>query len=472
VRKFLSHLGNWSIGSGPLHARLSRAIQSAIQRGLIMPGSRLPAERELAKALTVSRTTVVTAYTALRQAAWVESRRGSGTFACMRSLGANAIRRDGIDASSSAFDLLQNETSDVIDMTIGCAFPLTDLPKSLFRLPDDEHDALIMDRLYYPRGLLALREAIAEHYNGINLVTSARQILVTNGAQQALSLLGSLYLQRGDTVLIEDPTYYGAVDAFRAAGARLSSLPVGKEGVSPTILRERISSTAARLVYLTPTFQNPTGSVMPVLARKAIAKIATELGTPVIDDCCLSDVVLDGEVPPPLAFYGDPETLITVGGLSKLMWPGLRVGWIRAAENVIERLARVKTAFELGSSLLTQAIAVQLIAAIPEARRLRRIQLIPRRRALVDLLKKHLPDWKFRTPAGSFFHWVELSEGDAREFSQVALRHGVAIMPGNTMSAAGMQSRSVRLPYLSEPDTLRLGIERLRAAWITYRKAK
>jgi DNA-binding transcriptional MocR family regulator len=173
-----------------------------------------------------------------------------------------------------------------------------------------------MDRLYYPRGLLALREAIAEHYNGINLVTSARQILVTNGAQQALSLLGSLYLQRGDTVLIEDPTYYGAVDAFRAAGARLSSLPVGKEGVSPTIMRERISSTAARLVYLTPTFQNPTGSVMPVLARKAIAKIATELGTPVIDDCCLSDVVLDGEVPPPLAFYGDPETLITVGGLA------------------------------------------------------------------------------------------------------------------------------------------------------------
>jgi len=143
---------------------------------------------------------------------------------------------------------------------------------------------------------------------------------------------------------------------------------------------------------------------MPVLARKAIAKIATELGTPVIDDCCLSDVVLDGEVPPPLAFYGDPETLITVGGLSKLMWPGLRVGWIRAAENVIERLVRVKTAFELGSPLLTQAIAVQLIAAIPEARRLRRIQLIPRRRALVDLLKKHLPDWKFRTlPGVSFF---------------------------------------------------------------------
>ncbi len=86
------------------------------------------------------------------------------------------------------------------------------------------------------------------------------------------------------------------------------------------------------------------------------------------------------------------------------MWPGLRVGWIRAAENVIERLARVKTAFELGSPLSTRAIAVQLIAAIPEARRLRRIQLIPRRRALVDLLKKHLPDWKFRTPAGvSFF---------------------------------------------------------------------
>ena len=175
--------------------------------------------------------------------------------------------------------------------------------------------------------------------------------------------------------------------------------------------------------------------------------------------------------PAPIACHGGGGTILTIGCISKLIWAGLRIGRIRATENVIERLARLKAALELGSPLWTQAVAVRLIAAIPEATKLRRKQLLPRRNLLADLLKQRLPDWEFRLPAGGFFLWARLPRGDARELSQLALRHGVLILPGSMMSAAGMQSRYVRLPFLAEPATLRLGIGRLAAAWREYQSS-
>jgi DNA-binding transcriptional MocR family regulator len=121
--------------------------------------------------------------------------------------------------------------------------------------------------------------------------------------------------------------------------------------------------------------------------------------------------------------------------------------------------------------LWTQAVAVRLIAAIPEARKLRRKQLLPLRNLLADLLKKRLPDWEFGLPAGGLFLWVRLPRGDAQELAQLALRHGVLILPGNTMSASGVQSRYLRLPFLAEPATLRQGIDRLAAAWREYQSS-
>ena len=198
------------------------------------------------------------------------------------------------------------------------------------------------------------------------LPTRPEQVLITNGAQHAIALCAALYLQRGDSVLVEDPAYFGALDAFRVAGARVSPLPVEAGGVPPGVLRDRIIATAARLVYLTPTFQNPTGAVMPVAARKEVARIASELAIPVIDDGALAELALDGPTPPLIATYAPSAPILTIGSLSKLAWPGLRAGWVRAPEPIIERLARLKSANDLGSPLLTQAIAVRLLAAIDQ----------------------------------------------------------------------------------------------------------
>jgi DNA-binding transcriptional MocR family regulator len=471
----VNQLGAWSAGKGPLQQKLARALTQAIRAGGIQTGIRLPSERALAHALSVSRTTVVAAYDALRDGGWLESRSGSGTWVSARSpvvAAARGAAQAGALAASPLFGLLSNrDGADLLDFALGSPLPLTGLPADIFHLPADEYAALLRDRLYYPLGLPPLRQALAAYYAAMGLPTRPDEILVTNGAQQGIALSAALYLQRGDTALVEDPTYFGALDAFRAVGARLSGLPVERAGVSPAVLRDRISATAARLVYITPTYQNPTGAVMPHATRKEAARIAAEFGVPLIDDGTLAELVLDGPPPPPIAAFDPDAPIVTIGSLSKLLWPGLRIGWVRAPEPIIGRLARLKSCTDLASPLLTQAIAVRLLASLPAARELRRRELRPRRDLLAALLAEHLPDWTFRRPAGGLFLWTKLPSGDAREFAQTCLRHGVVVLPGPVMSASDRYTAYLRLPFLAEPATLRVGVRRLATAWRDYQSS-
>ncbi|MGH8230826.1 MAG: PLP-dependent aminotransferase family protein [Steroidobacteraceae bacterium] len=463
------HLGPWSAGKGPLQRKLVRSLAQAVRRGLLNPGVRLPSERTLARALRLSRTTVVAAYDSLRDNGWLESRSGSGTWVSAKSASVAAARsaaQAGSLADSPLLGLMERrDETDMVDFALGSPLPLHDLPGDPFTLPHDEYAALVRDRLYYPLGITALREAVARYYRERALPSVPEQILITNGAQQALALTVALYVQRGDVVLVEDPTYFGMLDILRVAGARTVSLPVGGDGVEPALLRDRITATAARLVYLTPTFQNPTGTVMPPAARQEICQIASALGVPVLEDEVLAELAIDGRTPPPIASHAGGAPILTVGSLSKLVWPGLRVGWVRAEEPVIERLARLKSSFELGSATLTQAIAVRVLACVEQARRRRRSELKLKRDAVAAMLREQLPDWSFRIPAGGAFLWVELPRGDAREYAQLALRHGVRILAGPTMSPADGCTRWMRLPFLAPVPTLTVGVRRLATAW-------
>jgi DNA-binding transcriptional MocR family regulator len=467
-------LGPWAAGKGSLQQKLARALTLTIRHGLLLPGIRLPSERALAQALSLSRTTVVAAYDHLREGGWVERRSGSGTRVCVRSDVVTAARnatQAAVLAASPLLGLLaSHDRADMIDFALGTPLPLSGVLSDRFNVSAEEHAALVRDHRYYPLGLTVLRQAIAASYAKGGLPTSQEQILVTNGAQQAIALCAALFVQRGDSVLAEDPTYFGALDAFRAVGARVSPMPVPLNGVRPSVIRDRIVATAARLVYLMPAFQNPTGAVMPKAARKELAQLVMELGVPVIDDRTVAEIILDGKAPPPPIAVDCPDGMVlTIGSLSKLVWAGLRIGWVRAPEPIIQRLARLKTATDLGSPLLTQQIAVRLLGALDEFRELRRLQLAPRRDLLVALLQRRLPEWKFRVPLGGLFLWVDLPQSDAREYAQVALRHGVIVLPGPVMSAAEEQLRFLRLPFLAEPETLTMGVTRLAAAWRDYR---
>jgi len=474
TRDLVSHLGAWSAGKGALQRKLAHALMQAIRHGALNPGIRLPSERDLAQALTISRTTVVAAYDTLREGGWVDSRTGSGTWVSRSGVvaAARGAAQAGALATSPLLGLLSaQDERDLVDLVLGAPLPLPGLPLELFTLPPEEYGALVNDRRYYATGLPALRQAIASYYVQAGLATRPEQILVTSGAQQGISLCAGLYLQRGDSALVEDPTYFGVLDAFRAAGARIAGVAMEAEGVTPATLRQRIIATASRLVYLTPTFQNPTGVLMPRVARKEVAHIAADLGVPIIDDCTFFDLALEGSVPAPIAAFAPDAPVITVGSLSKLIWPGLRTGWVRAPEAIVERLVRLKSAIDLGSPLLTQAIAVRLLGEIEIVRTLRRQQLKPRRDLLAALLRGHLPDWKFHMSSGGLFLWVKLPGGDARELAQTALRHGVVILPGPLMSATERHAGFIRIPFIAEPESLRTGIRRLASAWREYQSS-
>jgi DNA-binding transcriptional MocR family regulator len=462
-------LGLWSNGKGSLQQKLARALMEVIRHGEIAPGVRLPSERALAAALTISRTTVVAAYDALRELGWLESRAGSGTWVCVRSAAVAAARHSAHDSVLAASPLLglldQRGDNDIVELALGTPFPLPEMPAERFVLPATEHAAMLQDRGYYPFGLPPLRAAIAAEFGKVGLPTRRDQVLVTNGAQHALMLCAMLCLQRGDTALLEDPAYFGAIDACRAVGARLATVPVGPGGAAPSAIRGRIAATGARLVYLTTTFQNPTGGVMPLAARKDMARVVADFGVTVVDDRTMADLVLEGTPPPPLAAFSGEQPVLTIGSLSKLLWPGLRVGWIRGPEPLIQRLARLKSAMDLGSPITTQAVAVKLFERLDEVRVLRRQQLKPRRDFLVERLRDRLSEWTFRVPSGGLFLWVKLPAGDAREFAQFAARHGVVVLPGSTLSADESHTAYLRLPFLADVDTLARGVDRLARAW-------
>jgi DNA-binding transcriptional MocR family regulator len=472
ARVLVGHLGAWANGDGALKHKLGAALMNAVRDGLLPPGTKVPSERALANALRTSRTTVVGAYDLLRERGWLESRSGSGTRVSEHSPAVREARGSVQAAAVAASPLLGILTAaanaDIVDFALGTPPPLLELGDALIS-PAAEQAALVRDRLYHPFGLPALRRAIAAECSRSGVPTTSQQVLVTNGAQQAIAICAALCLQPGDSVLVEDPTYFGALDVCRKRGARVTPLPVGRRGVEPAMVRDRIAATSARLVYLIPTFQNPTGAVMPAAARKEIARIAEDTGVPFIDDCTIADVVIDGRPPQPVAAHAPSAPIFTVGSLSKIVWPGLRVGWIRAPESWIQRLGRVKTALDLGSPPTTQAVAARLVDTLDAARNLRRLQLAARRDLLAALLRKHLPDWRFTEPAGGLFLWTELPDADARDFAQVALRHGVAVLAGPTMSATEDHTRFVRLPFFSEPDLLRVAVQRLTAAWKGYR---
>lgn len=450
-----------------MYMRLAEAVKDGVRQGLLTAGSRMPAERMLSAALAVSRTTVVAAYDELRREGWLESRHGSGTWICRRSPVVSAARdlaQARVLAESPLFAAFQGN-DETIDLSIGTPYPLTGLSTDPYQLPPDEMAALLENRHYLPLGLPSLRLAVAERFTQRGLPTLPTQILITSGAQQALALCAALFLRRGDTAAVEDPTYFGALDAFRVAEARLASIPPVALATSQMLLKDRLVASSARLAYIVPTFHNPLGCTVSPPAREAFAGIVAALDIPTIEDETLADMRMEAGDFVPLASYARDAQILTVGSLSKLFWGGLRVGWVRGPEATINALARLKTAQDLGGSRWMQTVAVRCLGMMDEAIARRKAQLLTRRDFLLERLRDSLPDWTFVVPAGGVFLWTRMPSGNARTLAQIALRHGLMLMPGSALSASHAHEDCLRLSFLLEEDQIDLGVQRLQAAW-------
>jgi len=465
-------LGEWSSGSGPLYLQLAGAISFAIDVGDLRPGVRLPAERALANTLAVSRTTVVAAFDHLKQQGYLDSAPGSGTWIKnVRGFNPSGGVSTPVETvgRNPLYSRLGAQPDGVIDFT--CAVvEATPLVTETLEEAGRSVSSSLQGSGYYPAGWPPLIEAVADWFERRGLPTRPEEILITGGGQEALMLVAAAYIQPGDPVVVESPTFPGALDAFRLLGASVRTVPVGREGTFAEDILEAIDARKPRLTYLIPTYHNPTGQVMGHFERRRLARELKDRATVIVEDEAMVELSHTGDpAPPPIAAYHDGG--LVVGSASKPFWGGLRVGWIRGRTDLIRRLRHFKTVFDMASPTPTQAAATLLFQRADEILAERRKWVVERREAMITALADHLPGWTWDEVGGGITLWVEMPEGSATEFAQVALRHGVALVPGPFFDPQSLHDDRFRLPYVLSPTAITEGVARMAEAWDRYRGA-
>ncbi len=462
AKELATIIGRWSAGQGPLYHRLAVALRRLIEQGQLRPEALLPPERTLARALAVSRNTVAAAYELLRGDGLIERRQGSGTTVAPRRFSPSGEYK----ANAMFLSLLEGSTA-TIDLT--CALNgTTPLVRQLLADPATWESEALDGSGYQPAGLPALREAVAAHLTRRGLPTTAGQVLITTGAQQALSLLARVLLRQGDLVVTEEFTFPGALDAIEAVGATVATVPLSSRGADLDALERILDVQRPRLVYLQPSFHNPVGALMPPDARRRLAGLAATHNVPVVDDAVIGDLGHGSPVPPPVAYYRPDAPVVLVGSLSKLFWGGLRIGWLRASAPMLTFLARAKAVEDLGGDTLSQVLAVRLLERIDEVIAWRNLQLRSSLDRVEAAIRAAGTGWEWERPPGGQSLWVRLPGGDASAFAQVAIRHGVSVIPGPLVSPNGAGGDRFRLPFVADPEVLETAVELLARAWRSF----
>ena len=449
-------LGRWTRADATLPTALADAIGELLGSGVLAGGTRLPSQRALAQALGTARVTVTDAYEQLRSRGLLAARPGSGArlVAPASVLGAG-IRTDGRLASFTGHG------AGGIDLSSGALPGLPFIAEAVARLDLTELRAELDQDGYHPAGLPRLRAAVAAQFDRDGLPTDPEQVLITSGSQQALWLLAQVLVGPGDGVVVEEPTYRGALEVFRARGAALSSVPVRADGPDLDLLAHALARRP-RVAYLQPVAHKPAGVSIGAPARRALAEQLGGSEVVLIEDASSADLVLDDRgVRPFLATATPPDRTVVVGTASKLLWGGLRVGWVRAPRPLVARLVALRRAVDLGSAVIEQLLAADLVAGTDRARAERSSALRARLASTGELLREHRPNWRWATPAGGTGLWVDTG-GDAVALAERARRRGTSVVPGPAFSAHGGFGQHLRLPLWHPPEQLRPALDALR----------
>jgi DNA-binding transcriptional MocR family regulator len=459
-------LGPWAGGSGPLYERLARAIAAAMDRGELPAGTMLPTERDLARRLAVSRTTVVGAYGGLKDAGRLDSRQGRGTWVAGRAEAPPPSERP---FSVELYGAILGSQPGVIELTAACPPPPPVVGRVMSEMSVADLARDVAGPGYLPAGLPELRERVAEHVAATGLPTRPDEILITTGAQQAIGLATMLLGGAGQSVLVEEATYPGALDVTRGLGMRPVGVALDVDGVVTEALEDLLERVRPAFVYLVPAYQNPTGSVLSAPRTRRVAELSARYRVPVIEDLALRHLPMDdAPVPAPIAAHGPDGSSMTIGSVSKVLWGGLRVGWIRAPRPVIERLMRLKIGADMGSPIPSQSLTCALLPRMGEAVQERSAFLNEGYRALSAAMAEHLPDWTWDVPHGGCTLWVRMPGGDARALGQVAQRCGVNVVPGQVLSPEGRHGDRLRMPFVHEAGVIAEAVRRLAVAWDLY----
>jgi len=431
------------LGHGPANQALALGLRSLVLDGRLVVGARVPSERDLARELGLSRATVTAAYERLRQQGFLVSDRGGGTRVSLA------------DRPTSRPDEPSGPPADY-DLTIA-ALPAPGVLPQLVGEAGDRLSPYLAGHGLSPLGLRELREAIAERYTVRGLPTSAEEVLVTQGALHGWDIVVRAHAKAGSVVAVEQPTYPAVLDAARAHRVRLTAIPTGADGWD---LAGQPLGRAPDVVLVTPDFQNPTGLLASTAARRRLLRCFPD--ALIVADETFTELDLDGgPAPLPMAALAPARTL-TLGSLSKPVWAGLRIGWVRGPAPLLQGLATARTHQDLGSPVLDQLLALCALEQLDDILTERRRTLLVRRDALLADLATLLPQWSVRRPAGGLVLWADLGSGQSSaRLALVARDRGVRLTPGSRFALAATHDQFLRLPYTLPPELSREALTRL-----------
>lgn len=475
----------------PLYQQLRDALRKLIVEGALSPGDELPASRVLARNQGLNRGTVTAAYDDLVAEGLLYRHVGRGTFVSGRERLDEALgkkrtgsRSDGGSLRWSelfAYDALSDQDPLTPEMARWAARPgivsfMGGIP-DMTLFPADEF-RLAMNRALRAGGAGLLQYGAMSGYRPFveflrrylverGVAATTEEILVVNGSQQGIDLVARTLVAPGETIVVEDPSYHGALNLFRTLRARILPVRVDSEGLDVAALARLLDRERPKLLYTMPTFQNPTGASMSLERRRSLVDLAAERNLPILEDDFDGDLIYEGKGLPPLKGLPGGRDVIYTGTFSKVLFPGIRLGWLVGPSPVIERLAATKQAADLASSLLFQAAMVHFAQGRRLARHAARVREEYRRRcdALLKALAEEMPEGVTWTrPAGGFSMVVKLPHPmDAAELLPRAAAAGVIYIPGRVFSLSG-ENGLLRLCFGHvKADEIPLGVKRLAA---------
>lgn len=463
----------------PLHCQIHDHLADLIHKGVLAGGDRLPPTRQLSADNGVTRTTVNQAYEDLQAKGLVRTIVGAGTFvAGTGSRPESAPAESGspsFDWESFIGDRSPPQDDPALSEMLDSTPPDTAVLNLLKPIPDPTLTPLAEVRRAFkevlrtldataldygsPWGYEPLREVLGKHLATEGMDRSGDATLLVNGSQQGIDLLVRTLVSPGEMVVTERPAYKGALRIFQAARAQVRCLPMDEEGMSLTALERTLRQDKVRLLYLTPTFQNPTGCSMGTDRRKRILHLAHTHQVPVLEDGCFRELRFEGTPPPSLKSLDEEGLVIHLGTYSKTLFPGLRVGWIAAPRPLAERLSRARHDMDLGSVTLAQMVIHNLYLRGDIARQLDRVRRVykERRHALLQGLDRHLPEAVTWTrPEGGMSLWVHLPPGlGSLGVVRRAARAGVLVAPGALFDPFGHDMDGFRLAFsMARPEAM------------------
>lgn len=469
----------------PVFLKIARALMNDIRRGRLKPGAVLPSSRTLATSLGVHRNTVLAAYRELTAEGWIETEAARGTFvsASMPEMPAQraAGKQRSVANQKIGFDLparagsnaaVRQDESGMLQLSAGkpdVRLLPTELIARAYRRAARATDKHLFD-YGDPRGDARLREALAAMLGSVRgVVTTADEVLVTRGSQMALDVTARALLSPGDVVAVESLGYRPAWEAMRQTGARIVSLPIDEEGLSVDALEHLLSKEAIRAVYLTPHHQYPSTVLLSSPRRLRLLDLARTHRFAIIEDDYDHEFHYDGRPVLPLASADRAGVVVYIGTLSKILAPGIRIGFVVAPSPMLERLAAVRTFIDRqGDHAVERAIADLLEDGEVQrhARRMRRIYQ-ERRDLLANALRKHLGGaLEFTVPSGGIAMWLRVAEDlDVDAWVERAAEKKLSVHAGRRYAFDGRSRPYLRVCFASLNDReIREAVTRLAAS--------